>query len=258
MRPNRIITWYYKDRKPGKGQIIMAIKRSLLAIFIIIVLGSVSNADEIHLKDGKIIKAESCWTENNKVYYQKYGSTVSLPEEKVLKIVYSSDSSENSASAYSNGNDSKDGFKTKSNKKTRPIDICYNECENTKIICVVEKNKDKKDCLLDEKLCQIPCVFDTQPSFKMPYDSWESKVLDLNQIDLTKFTKKAKAGRIKRIEEAKLRAAKSCRNMWSCSYMGYLHSYIVADNELKFIEKAFFEELGVNLEAEAEKSFGTD
>ena len=79
----------------------MTKKQSILTLIFLIFLFSNSYADEIHLKDGRIIKAQTCWTENNKVYYQKYGATVSLPEKKVLKIIHSNDLVEKSVSSNS-------------------------------------------------------------------------------------------------------------------------------------------------------------
>lgn len=45
-------------------------------------------AHEIHLKDGRIIEAESVWEEDNKVFYEKHGATVEFDKTKVKEIIY--------------------------------------------------------------------------------------------------------------------------------------------------------------------------
>jgi hypothetical protein len=47
-----------------------------------------SFAHEIILKDGKVIKSKSVWVDNGYVKYDKFGSIIGIPEERVEKIDY--------------------------------------------------------------------------------------------------------------------------------------------------------------------------
>ena len=48
----------------------------------------VSCADEIHLKDGRVIEVESCWEKSDQVKYEKYGAIVGIDIEIVKEIKY--------------------------------------------------------------------------------------------------------------------------------------------------------------------------
>jgi hypothetical protein len=47
-----------------------------------------SFAHEIILKDGNVIKSKSVWVDNGYVKYDKFGSIIGIPEERVEKIDY--------------------------------------------------------------------------------------------------------------------------------------------------------------------------
>jgi tetratricopeptide (TPR) repeat protein len=65
----------------------MNAKTSILMIAFLCIT-CLSHANEIHLKDGRIIKALTCWEEDGAVKYQKYGGIISIPYEKVQSINY--------------------------------------------------------------------------------------------------------------------------------------------------------------------------
>ena len=44
------------------------------------------NANEIHMKDGRIVKTKTCWEENGIVYYEKYGATIGINKNLVKEI----------------------------------------------------------------------------------------------------------------------------------------------------------------------------
>jgi hypothetical protein len=67
----------------------------LSIVLSVLFLCNISFAHEIHLTDGKIIKTNSCWEETDKVYYEKFGATIQIPKENVLKIVFDFSQSEN-------------------------------------------------------------------------------------------------------------------------------------------------------------------
>jgi hypothetical protein len=43
-------------------------------------------ADEIHLKDGRIVEVKSYWEEDQFICYQKFGAVIKLPRSKVKEI----------------------------------------------------------------------------------------------------------------------------------------------------------------------------
>ena len=326
----------------------MAIIRSFLTIILIFAFCSTINADEIHLKDGRIIKASSCWKENNTYYYVKYGATVAFPEEKVLKVVHSVKTENNAVAANPDKNFPKNTVK----QGPQSLKVCYDECDNAKLICKNENQKDPKDCSIDERVCILDCdielkigqfynlpdilrwsekidalknVLDkskkmwakisnwTDEEWQSDFNSKDTKsniiivrrstfknwkeykdytlnlyegmlekrqksfenksVLDLNEVDLSKFTKEAKTERKKRIEDVKVSVAthyinciydkankepnldtggwSSCRNRYQME--NTLPGLIRQDIELQNTENAFFEELGIDLEKEAER-----
>ena len=48
-------------------------------------------AHEIHLKDGRVIEAKTCWEEDGAVKYENYGVIVELQRDLVAKVVYEDD-----------------------------------------------------------------------------------------------------------------------------------------------------------------------
>jgi hypothetical protein len=59
----------------------------LMVFYLYNTFSSISFADEIVFLDGKSIAADSVWQENETVYYQKFGATISVPGSKVKEIV---------------------------------------------------------------------------------------------------------------------------------------------------------------------------
>jgi S1-C subfamily serine protease len=47
-----------------------------------------AQAHQIHLKNGKVIETETVWRQGDAVLYEKYGGTVTLAADQVLKIAY--------------------------------------------------------------------------------------------------------------------------------------------------------------------------
>jgi len=63
-------------------------KLTLFVVFsTLICLSSVSRADEIHLKDGRIVKVKRCWEKNDRVLFNLEGSgqLYSINKELVVK-----------------------------------------------------------------------------------------------------------------------------------------------------------------------------
>ena len=50
-----------------------------------------SEADEIHLKNGRIIKLDSYWKENGNIVYEKFGATMYINQNKINKIIKESE-----------------------------------------------------------------------------------------------------------------------------------------------------------------------
>ncbi len=64
-------------------------KKILLIIQVIIILSaSLVGADEIHLKDGRVIRTKTCWEENGKINYQKYNAVIGINRDLVENIIY--------------------------------------------------------------------------------------------------------------------------------------------------------------------------
>lgn len=84
-------TWdgYLKNRKKELGLIM---KRIFFLISITLLLFLVSSeADEIHLKNGRIIKLDSYWEENGNIVYEKFGATLYIDQNKIKKIIKESE-----------------------------------------------------------------------------------------------------------------------------------------------------------------------
>lgn len=62
----------------------------LISISLLLFLGS-SEADEIHLKNGRIIKLDSYWKENGDIVYEKFGATMYIDQNKIKKIIKESE-----------------------------------------------------------------------------------------------------------------------------------------------------------------------
>jgi hypothetical protein len=45
-----------------------------------------SEALEIHLVDGRVLTAATCWEENGLIKYERYGAAVAIEKQKVLRI----------------------------------------------------------------------------------------------------------------------------------------------------------------------------
>jgi hypothetical protein len=64
-------------------------RRYLILIFVILfnfIFTTVLKAVEIHLVDGRVLTAESCWEENGFIKYERNAGIVSIDKKKVLKI----------------------------------------------------------------------------------------------------------------------------------------------------------------------------
>ncbi|MDM8525143.1 trypsin-like peptidase domain-containing protein [Desulfococcaceae bacterium HSG8] len=59
---------------------------TIAAIFLLAV--GLSDAHEIHLKDGRIIKTKTCWEEGDVVKYERYGGILTIKKELVTNILY--------------------------------------------------------------------------------------------------------------------------------------------------------------------------
>jgi len=58
----------------------------LISVFLLLFLVS-SEADEIHLKNGRIIKLDSYWEDNGDIVYEKFGATMYIDQNKIKKII---------------------------------------------------------------------------------------------------------------------------------------------------------------------------
>ena len=56
-----------------------------LSLFLVIV-APVADADEIHLRDGRIIRIKLFWEKNDKVMFERYGSIVGISTESVKEV----------------------------------------------------------------------------------------------------------------------------------------------------------------------------
>ena len=64
-------------------------KKIFLTIQAIIILSvSLVGANEIHLKDGRVIRTKTCWEENGKINYQKYNAVIGINRDLVEDIIY--------------------------------------------------------------------------------------------------------------------------------------------------------------------------
>lgn len=59
----------------------------LCVLFILFGFSGVAGADEIHLKDGRIIKVQECWEEEEMIKYRKYGTVLGIAKDSVKEIV---------------------------------------------------------------------------------------------------------------------------------------------------------------------------
>lgn len=59
----------------------------LIMSLILLIMTGFSFADEIVLKDGKVIISKAVWVENGSVKYYRFGNIISIPEESVESIV---------------------------------------------------------------------------------------------------------------------------------------------------------------------------
>ena len=72
-------------------------KLTLFVVFsTLICLASVSRADEIHLKDGRIIKVKRCWEKKDKVLFnlEEDGQLYSINKELVAKTKHTRSTSD--------------------------------------------------------------------------------------------------------------------------------------------------------------------
>jgi hypothetical protein len=64
-------------------------KTAIVLLTALTVLGSIrAEADEIHLKSGKVILTDACWEEGDYVKYRKYGGVLGLKKSLVSKVVH--------------------------------------------------------------------------------------------------------------------------------------------------------------------------
>lgn len=63
---------------------------------------SLATADEIHLKDGRIISVKSYWEEDQSICYQKFGATIKIQKFKIQEIKSEDSNDEASQHAASN------------------------------------------------------------------------------------------------------------------------------------------------------------
>lgn len=60
----------------------------LIILAIVILFASLVGAHEIHFKDGRVIRTKTCWEEDGKVNYQKYGAIIGVSRELIDDIIY--------------------------------------------------------------------------------------------------------------------------------------------------------------------------
>jgi len=60
---------------------------SLLISIILMIFIVSSDADEIHLKNGRVIDTDSYWEENDRIAYEMFGATIYIDKSKIKKIV---------------------------------------------------------------------------------------------------------------------------------------------------------------------------
>lgn len=70
--------------------------------FFIFFIVSLATADEIHLKDGRIISVKSYWEEDQSICYQKFGATIKIQKFKIQEIKSEDSNDEASQHATSN------------------------------------------------------------------------------------------------------------------------------------------------------------
>ena len=61
----------------------------LVVLAILLLVGTVVNAGQIHLKDGRIIEVERCWEKNDEVIFklEPNGRLFSVSKELVTRII---------------------------------------------------------------------------------------------------------------------------------------------------------------------------
>lgn len=78
-----------KRHRSDRGDFNMHKKYLLFTFFVLILLGFNSvKAHEIHLEDGRVIQAKTCWEEDGFVLYKKFGTVVRLPRESVKDVLW--------------------------------------------------------------------------------------------------------------------------------------------------------------------------
>ena len=70
--------------------------------FFMLFIVSLATADEIHLKDGRIISVKSYWEEDQSICYQKFGATIKIKKFKIQEIKSEDSNDEASQHAASN------------------------------------------------------------------------------------------------------------------------------------------------------------
>lgn len=133
-----------------------------------------ANACEIELKDGRIINAKSCWEEDGRIKYEKYGAIVSLEKEKVKKFnnkdfdepkIQKEKIAKNS-SYHPNRINFKEWAKIDS-KNYQGWSKCFNNCRNERR-CLLRGNKDilTKEIFSKYIACKERCNENFHPIFE--------------------------------------------------------------------------------------------
>lgn len=63
----------------------------LCGMLILFFFAGPAGSDEIHLKDGRVLKVEECWEEKGMIKYRKYGTVLGIAKDNVKEIVTFSD-----------------------------------------------------------------------------------------------------------------------------------------------------------------------
>lgn len=61
-------------------------KRFALILIIALMTPTISNADIILLKDGRVIEADAVWQEGSQIKYRKFGAIIGMPSNQVKRI----------------------------------------------------------------------------------------------------------------------------------------------------------------------------
>ena len=228
---------------------------------------------EIVLDNGRKIETQSYWEEEDKVFYQKYGSSIGISKAKVVEINVVQVEQSNTQDSFDSNKPNYSNWDQDTEKKKRKLQSHLAKCEK-KLAKIKNKtmeewerhrkrfNKANKESLSLDEYMDKSIGMQERRCDKIRKRISKVGVLDLAEVDLCEYSTEAKAERNKNIKKQK-EMVKTYRQKCTTHkrYCGEardaekeLERLIKAQAKLERMEMAFAEKLNINLEKEANKS----